>query len=83
MFHKHTKNIAASSFVKAVFSTRSQHFLNNLTTVNMLCLKSPLYQILFNKLIFQSKPFCFDTLLVALSATYCIPETLELVENTK
>ena len=30
----------------------------------------------------QSKPFCFDTFLVRFSATHCITETLELVENT-
>ena len=31
---------------------------------------------------FAAKPFCCDTLLVALSATHCITDTLELVENT-
>ena len=31
---------------------------------------------------FAVKTFCFDTLLVALTATHFITETLELVENT-
>ena len=31
---------------------------------------------------FAVKTFCFDALLVALSATHCLTETLELVKNT-
>ena len=58
------------------------HFFCNLTTVYMLCLISPLNQVLFNKLFLQSKPFCFNALLVALLATHCTTEALEFVENT-